>query len=164
MKRIAIVLLGVLILYRFLMPGQEQIEMTVDMKNADVPQFSVEPVFGGEAFSQSDLDKVSLISFVSIYCGHCHRQHEMMARQKLPATTYLVFIDKDNAEVKKWLDANKKDYYKEAFIANEAMLDGFSIYFTPVTFVVKDGKIVKRYNGYLDEKRLAQAEADIKGE
>ena len=128
--------------------------------NKPVPDFSLPPIREGQGPGLSDEDLAQGVHVVNIWaswCAPCRLEHPLITRLAADARFQTVGINyKDVPEnAMRFLGALGDPYERTgADRAGKAAID-WGVYGVPETFIVKDGVIVHKFIGPLNEEALA---------
>lgn len=122
----------------------------------DIPAFTLPNIFPSHPdFQSTDIKTgVVLLNVWASWCYACNLEHEMLMKIKNQYHVRIFSINyKDNIQdATKWLAKNGNPYIITGEdTKGDAAID-LGVYGTPETFVIRDGKIIYRHVGIIDEK------------
>ena len=138
----------------------------IDMKS-DIPFFKTKDFYSGESVNTLDIfesDKPYLLNIWSSWCVPCRKEHSLLMNLKEENKLIIIGINyKDNK-------INAKDFlgelgnpFKKIFID----LDGtiaieWGAYGVPESFLIYNNKIIKKYIGPLNQKKIDEIKKIVK--
>lgn len=122
-----------------------------------LPAFNLPNLYPTEKnFTQNDLKKhLSLLNVWSTWCSACILEHSMLMKikQNYHIPIYSIVYKDDPKEAARWLQKNGNPFELSGNDNNGEVAIDFGVYGTPETFVIsKEGKIIYRYIGMIDQK------------
>ncbi len=156
MKKILLIVLGLLILARLFAPKIDTVTMVEE--NFTLPEFSLDTIKNGENFTSDDLQKGTLLlSFMSYNCVYCAEQSKYFSNNSFPLPIYIVSVDFDKEGVEKWLEKKKITHYYQKFgVLGNELGKKLNLNSVPVSFIVKDGVVKQKILGIIDDNRMKQ--------
>ncbi len=153
-KHILLGILALLVLAKLFTPGAIP-SMETDI-NIPLPEFSLQTLDGNGMFKSSELGKGTfLLTFMSYTCPYCTKQSKYFGDNKLELPIYLISVDNDKSGVEKWHKENNiKSYYKKFGIIGSDIANKLEVRSIPMSFIIKDGVVIKRIIGMVDSGRL----------
>lgn len=122
---------------------------------AEIPQFSIPNLYTDTQLTQQELKaKVTLLNVWASWCDACLMEHEMLMRIHSDyAIPIIGLVYKDQPKkAKLWLKQYGNPYTQVGYdVSGDTAMD-FGVYGTPETFLIRDGKIVYRHIGPIDQE------------
>jgi cytochrome c biogenesis protein CcmG/thiol:disulfide interchange protein DsbE len=121
-----------------------------------VPNFTLPNIFPAQpALQSTDLNgRVILLNVWATWCQSCKNEHPMLMKIKNEYHVPLFGISyKDNADdAIAWLKQNGNPFVLNGNDGNGDVAIELGVYGTPETFVIKEGRIIYRHVGMIDEQ------------
>tara|TARA_Y100000389_G_scaffold48666_1_gene43971 strand:- start:135 stop:653 length:519 start_codon:yes stop_codon:yes gene_type:complete len=135
--------------------------------NYEIPSFSAELFYKEKIVSSSDLfklDKFYLLNIWSSWCVPCRQEHPLLMNLGGNNNIELIGINyKDSkTNAKNFLSELGNPYRKIIFDKKGINAIEWGAYGVPESFLIKDGIIIKRYIGPLNQKLLSEINQLIK--
>ena len=135
--------------------------------NYEIPSFSAELFYKEKIFNSSDLfklDKFYLLNIWSSWCVPCRQEHPLLMNLGGNNNIELIGINyKDSkTNAKNFLSELGNPYRKIIFDKKGVNAIEWGAYGVPESFLIKDGIIIKRYIGPLNQKLLSEINQLIK--
>ena len=135
--------------------------------NYEIPSFSAELFYKEKIVSSSDLfklDKFYLLNIWSSWCVPCRQEHSLLMNLGGNNNIELIGINyKDSkTNAKNFLSELGNPYRKIIFDKKGINAIEWGAYGVPESFLIKDGIIIKRYIGPLNQKLLSEINQLIK--
>lgn len=122
-----------------------------------LPAFSLPTLDEDQHYNEQDLPQtgVYLINIWGSWCPSCHQEHaylmELAKRYRIIGINWPADNPDEKAQAKQFL-AHKGNPYQLVLMDEKArFITDLGVYGAPETFLVKDGKILYRHAGLLDE-------------
>ena len=135
--------------------------------NTKVPSFSAELFYSNKivnSFEIFDLNKYYLLNIWSSWCVPCRQEHPLLidlAKNKNVKVFGINYKDnKDKAE--KFLKELGNPYEKIIFDKNGTVAIEWGAYGVPESFLIYNGKIIKKYIGPLKKKSIKEIKLLVK--
>ena len=135
--------------------------------NTKVPSFSAELFYSNKivnSFEIFDLNKYYLLNIWSSWCVPCRKEHPLLidlAKNKNVKVFGINYKDnKDKAE--KFLKELGNPYEKIIFDKNGTVAIEWGAYGVPESFLIYNGKIIKKYIGPLKKKSIREIKLLVK--
>ena len=135
--------------------------------NTKIPSFSAELFYSNKivnSFEIFDLNKYYLLNIWSSWCVPCRQEHPLLidlAKNKNVKVFGINYKDnKDKAE--KFLKELGNPYEKIIFDKNGTVAIEWGAYGVPESFLIYNGKIIKKYIGPLKKKSIREIKLLIK--
>ena len=135
--------------------------------NTKIPSFSAELFYSNKivnSFEIFDLNKYYLLNIWSSWCVPCRQEHPLLidlAKNKNVKVFGINYKDnKDKAE--KFLKELGNPYEKIIFDENGTVAIEWGAYGVPESFLIYNGKIIKKYIGPLKKKSIREIKLLIK--
>ena len=135
--------------------------------NTKVPSFSAELFYSNKivnSFEIFDLNKYYLLNIWSSWCVPCRQEHPLLidlAKNKNVKVFGINYKDnKDKAE--KFLKELGNPYEKIIFDENGTVAIEWGAYGVPESFLIYNGKIIKKYIGPLKKKSIREIKLLVK--
>tara|TARA_B100001559_G_C16272699_1_gene516820 strand:- start:146 stop:664 length:519 start_codon:yes stop_codon:yes gene_type:complete len=135
--------------------------------NTKVPSFSAELFYSNKivnSFEIFDLNKYYLLNIWSSWCVPCRQEHPLLidlAKNKNVKVFGINYKDnKDKAE--KFLKELGNPYEKIIFDKNGTVAIEWGAYGVPESFLIYNGKIIKKYIGPLKKKSIREIKLLVK--
>ena len=135
--------------------------------NTKIPSFSAELFYSNKivnSFEIFDLNKYYLLNIWSSWCVPCRQEHPLLidlAKNKNVKVFGINYKDnKDKAE--KFLKELGNPYEKIIFDKNGTVAIEWGAYGVPETFLIYNGKIIKKYIGPLKKKSIREIKLLVK--
>ncbi len=154
-KKILLVVLVLLILFKLWLPDYNG--ELIREESFVVPGFELETLDNEGYFSSQDISEgLLMLTFMSYNCGYCTKQAMYFNEKGFELPIYVISVDFDREGVMNWKEKAQlsKYYTKFGLLGNDVGLD-FGIRAIPVSFIIKDGVVVRKIIGVIDEARLA---------
>ena len=135
--------------------------------NYEIPSFSAELFYKEKIVNSSDLfklDKFYLLNIWSSWCVPCRQEHPLLMNLGGNNNIELIGINyKDSkTNAKNFLSELGNPYRKIIFDKKGINAIEWGAYGVPESFLIKDGIIIKRYIGPLNQKLLSEINQLIK--
>ena len=135
--------------------------------NYEIPSFSAELFYKEKIVNSSDLfklDKFYLLNIWSSWCVPCRQEHPLLMNLGGNNNIELIGINyKDSkTNAKNFLSELGNPYRKIIFDKKGVNAIEWGAYGVPESFLIKDGIIIKRYIGPLNQKLLSEINQLIK--
>jgi len=135
--------------------------------NTKIPSFSAELFYSNKivnSFEIFDLNKYYLLNIWSSWCVPCRKEHPLLidlAKNKNVKVFGINYKDnKDKAE--KFLKELGNPYEKIIFDKNGTVAIEWGAYGVPESFLIYNGKIIKKYIGPLKKKSIREIKLLVK--
>tara|TARA_Y100000741_G_scaffold11757_1_gene9532 strand:- start:831 stop:1349 length:519 start_codon:yes stop_codon:yes gene_type:complete len=135
--------------------------------NTKIPSFSAELFYSNKivnSFEIFDLNKYYLLNIWSSWCVPCRQEHPLLidlAKNKNVKVFGINYKDnKDKAE--KFLKELGNPYEKIIFDKNGTVAIEWGAYGVPESFLIYNGKIIKKYIGPLKKKSIREIKLLVK--
>ena len=135
--------------------------------NTKIPSFSAELFYSNKivnSFEIFDLNKYYLLNIWSSWCVPCRQEHPLLidlAKNKNVKVFGINYKDnKDKAE--KFLKELGNPYEKIIFDKNGTVAIEWGAYGVPESFLIYNGKIIKKYIGPLNKKSVREIKLLVK--
>ena len=135
--------------------------------NTQIPSFSAELFYSNKivnSFEIFDLNKYYLLNIWSSWCVPCRKEHPLLidlAKNKNVKVFGINYKDnKDKAE--KFLKELGNPYEKIIFDKNGTVAIEWGAYGVPESFLIYNGKIIKKYIGPLKKKSIREIKLLVK--
>ena len=141
---------------------------TPDVKiNNEIPSFSAELFYSGKIINSSeifDLNKYYLLNIWSSWCVPCRQEHPLLIDLAKNKNVKVYGINyKDNKEkAEKFLKELGNPYEKIIFDKNGIVAIEWGAYGVPESFLIYNGKIIKKYIGPLKKKSIREIKLLVK--
>ena len=158
-----------IIIFIFFYKGLENSNIYSPAKkiNNEIPLFKGSLFYSSEKINSSNLfkpDKFYLLNIWSSWCIPCRKEHAFLLNLKQSDNLELIGINykdtKNNA--KNFLDELGNPYKKIIFDQDGTIAIEWGAYGVPESFLVKDGIIIHRYIGPLNNKLIKEIKLIIK--
>ncbi len=155
-----VVFLALVALFYFRLGSGDPSRIPSALLDKPVPEFTLPPIEAGSRPGLASLDLSSGVHVLNIWgswCGPCRLEHPILMRLAEDKRFDLVGIDyKDIPEnAARYLGALGNPFARVGADRDGATSINFGSYGVPETFVVKDGVILHKFIGPLDEGSLA---------
>ena len=141
---------------------------TPDVKiNNEIPSFSAELFYSGKIVNSSeifDLNKYYLLNIWSSWCVPCRQEHPLLidlAKNKNVKVFGINYKDNKN-KAEKFLKELGNPYEKIIFDKNGTVAIEWGAYGVPESFLIYNGKIIKKYIGPLKKKSIREIKLLVK--
>jgi len=135
--------------------------------NNKIPLFNGNLFYSNKEENSSDifeLDKFYILNIWSSWCVPCRKEHPLLMNLKESEKIEVIGINykdtKNNAE--NFLSELGNPYKKIIFDKEGIIAIEWGAYGVPESFLIRDGTILKRYIGPLDNKKIQEIELIIK--
>ena len=135
--------------------------------NNEIPLFSANLFYSNKEENSSDifeLDKFYILNIWSSWCVPCRKEHPLLMNLKESKKIEVIGINykdtKNNAE--NFLSELGNPYKKIIFDKEGIIAIEWGAFGVPESFLIRDGTILKRYIGPLDNKKIQEIELIIK--
>ena len=135
--------------------------------NNKIPLFKSNLFYSNKEENSSDifkLDKFYILNIWSSWCVPCRKEHSLLMDLKKSKKIEVIGINykdtKNNAE--NFLSELGNPYKKIIFDKEGIIAIEWGAYGVPESFLIRDGTILKRYIGPLDNKKIQEIELIIK--
>ena len=135
--------------------------------NNKIPSFSGELFFKGKTVNSSDLfksDQFYLLNIWSSWCVPCREEHPLLMNLGKNNNIELIGINYKDRKInaKNFLFELGNPYSKIIFDKKGVNAIEWGAYGVPESFLIKDGIIIKRYIGPLNQKLLSEINQLVK--
>ena len=135
--------------------------------NTKIPSFSAELFYSNKivnSFEIFDLNKYYLLNIWSSWCVPCRQEHPLLIDLAKNTSVRVFGINyKDNKEkAEKFLKELGNPYEKIIFDKNGTVAIEWGAYGVPESFLIYNGKIIKKYIGPLKKKSIREIKLLIK--
>ena len=135
--------------------------------NNKIPSFSGELFFKGKTINSSDLfklDQFYLLNIWSSWCVPCRQEHPLLMNLGKNNNIELIGINYKDTKInaKIFLSELGNPYRKIIFDRKGVNAIEWGAYGVPESFLIKDGIIIKRYIGPLNQKLFSEINQLIK--
>ena len=135
--------------------------------NNEIPSFSAELFYSNKIISSSEIfdpNKYYLLNIWSSWCVPCREEHYILMTLAQQKNLKVIGINyKDNKEkAKNFLQELGNPYEKIIFDRNGINAIEWGAYGVPESFLIYNGKIIKKYIGPLKKKSIIEILALIK--
>ena len=135
--------------------------------NTEIPSFSAELFYSNEIINSLeifDLNKYYLLNIWSSWCVPCRQEHPLLIDLAKNKNVKVYGINyKDNKEkAEKFLKELGNHYEKIIFDKNGTVAIEWGAYGVPESFLIYNGKIIKKYIGPLNKKSIREVKILIK--
>ena len=135
--------------------------------NTKIPSFSAELFYSNKivnSFEIFDLNKYYLLNIWSSWCVPCRQEHPLLIDLAKNTSVRVFGINyKDNKEkAEKFLKELGNPYEKIIFDKNGIVAIEWGAYGVPESFLIYNGKIIKKYIGPLKKKSIREIKLLIK--
>jgi len=158
-----------IIIFLFLYKGLQNSNIyTPEVKiNNKIPSFSGELFYEEKIIDSSDLfklDKIYLVNIWSSWCVPCRQEHSLLMNLKKNYNIELIGINYKDTKInaKNFLSELGDPYRKIIFDKKGVNAIEWGAYGVPESFLIKDGIIIKRYVGPLNQKLFSEINQLIK--
>jgi cytochrome c biogenesis protein CcmG/thiol:disulfide interchange protein DsbE len=158
-----------IIIFLFLYKGLQNSNIyTPEVKiNNKIPSFSGELFYEEKIIDTSDLfklDKIYLVNIWSSWCVPCRQEHPLLMSLKKSDNIELIGINYKDTKInaKNFLSELGDPYRKIIFDKKGINAIEWGAYGVPESFLIKDGIIIKRYVGPLNQKLFSEINQLIK--
>jgi len=141
---------------------------TPDVKiNNEIPSFSAELFYSNKMVNSLeifDLNKYYLLNIWSSWCVPCRQEHPLLIDLAKNTSVRVFGINyKDNKEkAEKFLKELGNPYEKIIFDKNGTVAIEWGAYGVPESFLIYNGKIIKKYIGPLNKKSVREIKLLVK--
>ena len=135
--------------------------------NTKIPSFSAELFYSNKivnSFEIFDLNKYYLLNIWSSWCVPCRQEHPLLidlAKNKNVKVFGINYKDNKN-KAEKFLKELGNPYEKIIFDKNGTVAIEWGAYGVPESFLIYNGKIIKKYIGPLKKKSIREIKLLIK--
>ena len=158
-----------IIIFLFLYKGLQNSNIyTPGVKiNNKIPSFSGELFYEEKIIDSSDLfklDQIYLVNIWSSWCVPCRQEHSLLMNLKKSYNIELIGINYKDTKInaKNFLSELGDPYRKIIFDKKGVNAIEWGAYGVPESFLIKDGIIIKRYVGPLNQKLFGEINQLIK--
>ena len=158
-----------IIVFLFLYKGLQNSNIyTPELKiNNKIPSFSGELFYEEKIIDTSDLfklDQIYLVNIWSSWCVPCRQEHSLLMNLKKIYNIELIGINYKDTKInaKNFLSELGDPYRKIIFDKRGINAIEWGAYGVPESFLIKDGIIIKRYVGPLNQKLFSEINQLIK--
>ena len=158
-----------IIIFLFLYKGLQNSNIyTPGVKiNNKIPSFSGELFYEEKIIDSSDLfklDQIYLVNIWSSWCVPCRQEHSLLMNLKKSYNIELIGINYKDTKInaKNFLSELGDPYRKIIFDKKGVNAIEWGAYGVPESFLIKDGIIIKRYIGPLNQKLFSEINQLIK--
>ena len=158
-----------IIIFLFLYKGLQNSNIyTPGVKiNNKIPSFSGELFYEEKIIDSSDLfklDQIYLVNIWSSWCVPCRQEHSLLMNLKKNYNIELIGINYKDTKInaKNFLSELGDPYRKIIFDKKGVNAIEWGAYGVPESFLIKDGIIIKRYVGPLNQKLFSEINQLIK--
>jgi len=135
--------------------------------NSEIPSFSAELFYSNKIVNASeifDLNKYYLLNIWSSWCIPCRQEHSILIDLAKDKNVKVIGINyKDNKEnAEKFLEELGNPYEKIIFDKNGIGAIEWGAYGVPESFLIYNGKIIKKYVGPLKKESIKEIKLLIK--
>ena len=135
--------------------------------NSEIPSFSAELFYSNKIVNASeifDLNKYYLLNIWSSWCIPCRQEHSILIDLAKDKNVKVIGINyKDNKEnAEKFLKELGNPYERIIFDKNGIVAIEWGAYGVPESFLIYNGKIIKKYVGPLKKKSIKEIKLLIK--
>ena len=135
--------------------------------NNEIPSFSAELFYSNKIISSSEIfypNKYYLLNIWSSWCVPCREEHYILITLAQQKNLKVIGINyKDNKEkAKNFLQELGNPYEKIIFDKNGIVAIEWGAYGVPESFLIYNGKIIKKYIGPLKKKSIREIKLLIK--
>ena len=135
--------------------------------NTKIPSFSAELFYSNKivnSFEIFDLNKYYLLNIWSSWCVPCRQEHPLLIDLAKNTSVRVFGINyKDNKEkAEKFLKELGNPYEKIIFDKNGTVAIEWGAYGVPESFLIYNGKIIKKYIGPLKKKSIREIKLLVK--
>ena len=135
--------------------------------NTQIPSFSAELFYSNEIVNSLeifDLNKYYLLNIWSSWCVPCRQEHPLLIDLAKNKNVKVFGINyKDNKEkAEKFLEELGNPYEKIIFDKNGFVAIEWGAYGVPESFLIYNGKIIKKYIGPLKKKSIKEIKLLVK--
>ena len=135
--------------------------------NYEIPSFSAELFYKEKIVNSSDLfklDKFYLLNIWSSWCVPCRQEHPLLMNLRKNNNIDLIGINYKDTKInaKNFLSELGNPYRKIIFDKKGVNAIEWGAYGVPESFLIKDGIIIKRYIGPLNQKLFSEINQLIK--
>ena len=135
--------------------------------NIKIPSFSAELFYSNKivnSFEIFDLNKYYLLNIWSSWCVPCRQEHPLLIDLAKNTSVRVFGINyKDNKEkAEKFLKELGNPYEKIIFDKNGTVAIEWGAYGVPESFLIYNGKIIKKYIGPLKKKSIREIKLLVK--
>tara|TARA_B100001250_G_C19464988_1_gene641917 strand:- start:131 stop:649 length:519 start_codon:yes stop_codon:yes gene_type:complete len=135
--------------------------------NTEIPSFSAELFYSNEIVNSLeifDLNKYYLLNIWSSWCVPCRQEHPLLIDLAKNKNVKVFGINyKDNKEkAEKFLEELGNPYEKIIFDKNGFVAIEWGAYGVPESFLIYNGKIIKKYIGPLKKKSIKEIKLLVK--
>ena len=135
--------------------------------NTKIPSFSAELFYSNKivnSFEIFDLNKYYLLNIWSSWCVPCRQEHPLLIDLSKNTSVRVFGINyKDNKEkAEKFLKELGNPYEKIIFDKNGIVAIEWGAYGVPESFLIYNGKIIKKYIGPLKKKSIREIKLLVK--
>ena len=135
--------------------------------NNKIPSFSGELFFKGKIINSSDLfktDQFYVLNIWSSWCVPCRQEHPLLMNLEKNNDVELIGINYKDTKInaKNFLSELGNPYRKIIFDKKGVIAIEWGAYGVPESFLIKDGIIIKRYIGPLNQKLFSEINQLIK--
>ena len=135
--------------------------------NTEIPSFSAELFYSNEIVNSLeifDLNKYYLLNIWSSWCVPCRQEHPLLIDLAKNKNMKVFGINyKDNKEkAEKFLEELGNPYEKIIFDKNGFVAIEWGAYGVPESFLIYNGKIIKKYIGPLKKKSIKEIKLLVK--
>ena len=135
--------------------------------NTKIPSFSAELFYSNKivnSFEIFDLNKYYLLNIWSSWCVPCRQEHPLLIDLAKNTSVRVFGINyKDNKEkAEKFLKELGNPYEKIIFDKNGIVAIEWGAYGVPESFLIYNGKIIKKYIGPLKKKSIREIKLLVK--
>tara|TARA_B100001059_G_C17493153_1_gene407403 strand:- start:81 stop:599 length:519 start_codon:yes stop_codon:yes gene_type:complete len=152
-----------IIIFLFLYKGLQNSNIyTPGVKiNNKIPSFSGELFYEEKIIDSSDLfklDQIYLVNIWSSWCVPCRQEHSLLMNLKKSYNIELIGINYKDTKInaKNFLSELGDPYRKIIFDKKGVNAIEWGAYGVPESFLIKDGIIIKRYVGPLNQKLFSE--------
>ena len=135
--------------------------------NDEVPVFSAELLFSNRSINSSEIfnpNKFYLLNIWSSWCVPCRKEHSMLA--DLSKNKHIKIVGINYKDTKKnanfFLKELGNPYEKIIFDKEGTISIEWGAYGVPESFLIHDGKIIRKYIGPLNKESIIQIKKLIK--
>jgi len=135
--------------------------------NTKIPSFSAELFYSNKivnSFEIFDLNKYYLLNIWSSWCVPCRQEHPLLidlAKNKNVKVFGINYKDNKN-KAEKFLKELGNPYEKIIFDKNGTVAIEWGAYGVPESFLIYNGKIIKKYIGPLKKKSIREIKLIVK--
>ena len=158
-----------IIIFIFLYKGLQNSNIyTPEVKiNNKIPLFSGELFYNEKIINSSDLfklDQIYLVNIWSSWCVPCRQEHPLLMNLRKNKNIKLIGINYKDTKInaKIFLSELGNPYRKIIFDKKGINAIEWGAYGVPESFLIKDGIIIKRYIGPLNNKSFNEIKSAIK--